>query len=66
MDRFDPAVRLHIEKIEGLIEQKRDALERPNKTETETAFLRGYIKALRFIILDLTGDPDDESTFEED
>ena len=62
MDKFDPGVTTYIAELQARIEKKRDALERPAKGETKYEFLRGEIKALRFVIADLTGDPDDEST----
>lgn len=62
MDKFDPGVRSFINELEDRVEKKRDALERANKTADETAFLRGYIKATRAVISDLTGDPEDEPT----
>ena len=58
MDKYDPQIRMFVENLEDELESKRDALER-NKTDLETAHLRGYIKALRSILEKLTGDPDE-------
>ena len=61
MDKYDPRVRQFLKGIDEDLEKKRNALERPNKTETETAFLRGYIKALRDITASITRDPDEDN-----
>lgn len=60
MDKFDPRVRHFLNDLDEELEKKRSALERPNKTETETAFLRGYIKAVRDISDSITRDPDED------
>ena len=58
LDPNSPAVRKLIIGIEGYIEKKRDGLERQHKTQDETQFLRGEIKAYRHVleILTDTGD----------
>jgi hypothetical protein len=62
MDKFDPRVRMFIKDLEETIESKRNALERQATTEIKTAFLRGEIKALRSVIADMTGDPEDNDS----
>lgn len=58
LDQHSPDVRNLIRDIEGAIEKKRDGLERPNKTQDDTQFMRGEIKAYRHVlgILTDTGD----------
>ena len=60
LDPLSPSVFQFIKETEALIETKRDALERPAKDAVETAALRGYIKALRYVLKKLTGDHDDD------
>ncbi len=64
LDPQSPSILQFKKDIEVLIETKRDALERPAKDATETAVLRGYIKALRDQLKKLTGDhyDDDQDT----
>ena len=59
LDRFSPDVRNYIEWVEEQIETSRNGLERPAKTEVETAVLRGYIKAMRANLAHLNGDHED-------
>lgn len=61
LDKHHPDVSSFLRDIEERIERKRDGLERVQKTDIETAFMRGEIKAFRAVlqIID-TGDSDSD------
>lgn len=58
LDRFAPEVQHLTIHIEEEIEAKRNSLER-DKGSHETAFLRGYIKGLRKLLVHINGDDDE-------
>ena len=61
LDKYAPEVRRLSHHLEEEIELKRTALER-DKGSHETAFIRGYIKGLRKLLVYINGDDDDDQT----
>lgn len=60
---FDPLSsegRQLLKALDERIEEKRTALERPLHDHNQTQFLRGQIKALRWVVGLIRGEPEDD------